>query len=39
MVFFLIMRHRKVASKGGDWVIVLAMSVCPSVNQLYKFEK
>jgi hypothetical protein len=33
------MRPRKVADGGEDWVIVLAISVCPSVNQLYKFEK
>lgn len=32
-----IMRPRKVAD--GHWVIVLAISVCPSVNQLYKYEK
>jgi len=31
------MRPRKVAD--GQWVIVLAISVCPSVNQLYKYEK
>jgi hypothetical protein len=37
--YFFTMRPRKVADGGGDGVIVLAISVCPSVNQLYKFEK
>lgn len=36
--FFIIPRN---AGNGNGWgrVIALAMSICPSVSQLYKFEK
>jgi hypothetical protein len=36
-VIFTIIFHE--TEKGGRCVTVLAISVCPSVSQLYKFEK